>query len=609
MLDMQNNTVQVPEDGLVSATTQRNALQYQYMPLACDGSEIRLISLKQATTWDEPIRVEILYTKVDDTRYEALSYTWGSLIDRQNILIGDKAISCTSNLHSALHHLRRQSEDVVLWVDAICIDQNNLEERNHQVGIMRSIYKNASRVIVWLGPSSEDSIQALELVFELVDHSHDRAYIERKIADPECLEEFYALCRLFNLDYWKRVWIVQEVFSAKTILVHTGNHSISWQDLVGVQKMLSESYNDQLADIFRNHPAIRGYITLLGPHALRLVYGYPPAESPDLFEIVLKHASKEASDPKDKIFAFVGISKESGTYPIDYSSPVSHVYMNFAHHTILQSRSLDFICAIRRYGNNSSQIKLPSWVPNWGMKPAYPEDFFTDHNKSLYRVYASGSTNAQVQFNLDEGAIFVQGGIIDTICHLGRPCLMERADDFEPALTALLDWWTLSKSLSDASVQSQEAFVRTLCVDRIGPHHITSDYPKSKLLQWILGACSTLALKLHSDIDLDEALQALTKMHNWSLYTAEEARAMGWVSQVSSNFLNRRFCVSASGILGLMPDAIKAGDKICVLLGCSLPVVLRPINHHYIFIGSAYVDGYMSGEAMEKIEMQEFKIL
>jgi hypothetical protein len=606
---MQNNTMQAPQDPSISPTPPESILKYRYVPLACSGNEIRLMTLKQATAWAEPIRCEIQHTQVDDSDYLAISYTWGSLTDCQSIFVDDKIILCRANLYSALQNLRRQSEDLILWVDAICIDQSSLEERNQQVGMMRYIYNNATRVIVWLGPSSEDRIKALKLVSELDEHFCDRTYIEKRIADPESLEDIYALCRLFNLDYWKRVWVVQEVFAAKDIVVYCGSYSIPWQNLVNVQKILSESYDDQLVNVLRKHPAMRGYITWYGPDALRLVDGDLPADLPDLFEIVLKHSWKEASDPRDKIYAFVGISRQNGTYLIDYSLSVSHVYTNFIYQIVLQSRSLNIICALRRDGNDSDQYELPSWVPNFGMKRAYNEDFFYAHNKSLYRVCASGTTSAHVHFDLDEAAMFVRGGIIDTVQHLGKPCLIESTDDFEPALAAILDWWSLSKSLKGTSVQSQEAFVRTLCVDRIESHHITSHFTKSKLLQWILGACSNLALKFGLEIGLDEILYASARLHNWSLHTAQEARGMGWVSQVCSNILHRQFCVSSSGILALAPDAVKQGDKVCILLGCSLPVILRPIDNHYIFIGCAYVDGYMTGEAMENLEIHELKIL
>ena len=113
------------------------------------------------------------------------------------------------------------------------------------------------------------------------------------------------------------MWVVQEVFSAKDIVVYCESYTIPWQNLVSVQKMLSENYDGQLAVIFRDHLAMRGYITWHGRHVLRLVYGDLPADSPDPFEIVLKHASKQASDPRDNINAFLGISKQNETHLID----------------------------------------------------------------------------------------------------------------------------------------------------------------------------------------------------------------------------------------------------------------------------------------------------
>jgi len=585
-------------------------LKYNYAPLAGDGTEIRLIRLRHSTAWAEPIMCEILHTKdFDNVDYLALSYTWKGRIGRQDIHVGNKSISCTRNLYSALLHLRQQPEDLILWVDAICIDQNNLDERSQQVRKMRYIYKNASKVLVWLGPSSISSLESLELVSELYKNSHDRVYIEKKIADPECLETFYGLCRLFELDYWRRVWVVQETSSAKDIIVHYGADSLPWKVLVGVQKLLCENYDDQLASIFRKHPAMRGYITWHGPNALRPVYGNTSVELPDLVEMVLKHVSKDASDPRDKIYAFVGISKQSGTQQIDYSSSVRQVYLDFVCHTVLQSESLDIICVLPRRKDNDNRYELPSWVPNWGMKGAYSEEFFIPHIKSLYKVCASGTTKAHARFNLEEGAVFVSGGIFDTVYHVGQPCAMERGDEFAPAAAAIIEWWSLAKSLTGASVLSQEAFVRTLCVSRIGAHHITSDFTKSKLLQWVLGACSTLASKFCPEMDLDETLQFTARLHDWSKYPAQEARAMGWVSQISANILHRRLWVSNSGILGLVPDTITQGDNICILLGCSVPVVLRPVDNHYIFIGTAYVDGYMTGEAIEELEVKELKLV
>ena len=212
------------------------------------------------------------------------------------------------------------------------IDQNNIDERSQQARSMRPIYKNAKRVIIWLGPSSDDSHNALGLVSGIHEHSNDQAYIEQKIADPVSSQDFYALCRVFALDYWTRVWDVQEVFSAKEIVVYYGSDSIHWQTLSDVQKLLFDKYDAQLSGIFRRHPIMRNYILWYGPYALRLVHGDLLSDLPELFEIVLQHASKEASDPRDKIYAFVGVSKQNESYEIDYSSSVPYIYMNFVYH-------------------------------------------------------------------------------------------------------------------------------------------------------------------------------------------------------------------------------------------------------------------------------------
>lgn len=581
---------------------------YQYMPIASDGTEIRLLRLKQSRTRNEPIRIELLHAKLDDELdFYALSYTWGSATFPHIILADDKVLSCTSNLHSALQHLRRRSEDLVMWIDAICIDQSNLEERSQQVGIMRSIYQRASQVIVWLGPSSSQTEMAMKLIFKLRDHRQDRKYIKKKISDPKSLKGFEAIIKLFTLDYWYRAWVVQEVCSAKNIIVYCGNFSIPWQDLVSVQKMLEEDYDNEILAISSSNPAMRSTISRRGPYLLRLIDRDLRAEPPDLFEIVIKHITKQASDPRDKIYAFVGVSNEDKSYPIDYSLPVSQVYMHFVQHIIVQSKTLDVICAVPWNGNDSS-VNLPSWVPNWGMENPYIEYFLDPVIRSRYTVCASGSSNAQVQFDLEEGSILVQGGSIDTISDIGSINLAKYSNDLELALTAIFSWWYLSKSLMGTSVQSQEAFARTLCFDRISPEHLRRGETKEEHLQWILGALSTLALELDLRIDLDDTLQASTRLHDWS---SSEARgnAMSWIHGISDDMLFRRFCVSESRTPAIVPNLAEVGDKICILLGCSFPVILRAVDDHYVLIGCAYVDGYMQGEAMEKIQIQDFKIL
>ncbi|KAF2461212.1 heterokaryon incompatibility, partial [Lineolata rhizophorae] len=84
-------------------------------------------------------------------KYEALSYTWGDALDRHSIACEGKTIRVTANLLSALQHLRQPDVTRILWVDAVCINQGNIAERDAQVRMMGDIYRMAARVLVWLG--------------------------------------------------------------------------------------------------------------------------------------------------------------------------------------------------------------------------------------------------------------------------------------------------------------------------------------------------------------------------------------------------------------------------------------------------------------------------
>lgn len=106
-----------------------------------------------------------IHTRLDkkSTRvaYEALSYVWGSAELNHEVFVVGRRLRITTNLHVALVQLRSQVSDRIIWIDAVCIDQNNLKERGHQVQQMSKIYREAERVLFWLGPGTEDTKNTL----------------------------------------------------------------------------------------------------------------------------------------------------------------------------------------------------------------------------------------------------------------------------------------------------------------------------------------------------------------------------------------------------------------------------------------------------------------
>ena len=136
--------------------------KYIYDALDHKLPQIRLLTLESAKNYHDPIhgtlRTEILS---DDLRYEALSYVWGDDPEPHTSYVDGRILEVTPNLDEALRNIRFRSRRRILWIDAICINQTNVSEKNHQVYQMHTIFANAAEVLVWLGESDDDMTRTM----------------------------------------------------------------------------------------------------------------------------------------------------------------------------------------------------------------------------------------------------------------------------------------------------------------------------------------------------------------------------------------------------------------------------------------------------------------
>jgi hypothetical protein len=183
--------------------------------------------------------------------FEALSYVWGSPDDPSYVHIGittlqESVVSTTRNLDIALRHLRYEQEERLIWIDALCIDQQNAAEKSKQVALMGNIYALASRVIVWLGPETVDSSKALNLMKELAyhvevdwinstfrpsSHSNEPAWAELGVLLPYRTGELNSVSALLERPYFERTWTRQEIALGRYAVVQCGRWQIPWKDL------------------------------------------------------------------------------------------------------------------------------------------------------------------------------------------------------------------------------------------------------------------------------------------------------------------------------------------------------------------------------------------
>jgi hypothetical protein len=177
--------------------------QYNFSPLLRDASVIRLLRILPSQEKNANLECELLEYDLEESDaayqpYEALSYVWGSEDKPRTVSVNERELGVTQNLLAALHRLRNRQFSRIIWVDAICINQNDIQEKEHQIGFMAVVYAKASRVLVWLGESYDDSDYALDSI---------RCAGETSILPPNTEALQQSIVKLLNRPWFHRIWV------------------------------------------------------------------------------------------------------------------------------------------------------------------------------------------------------------------------------------------------------------------------------------------------------------------------------------------------------------------------------------------------------------------
>lgn len=180
---------------------------YRYSPLSPERDSIRLLRLMPHEDEAADIQCELFEYSLPNSckrthMYDALSYVWGNPDEKRSIFIHKHSFDVTVNLHAALSHLRNHSIERILWIDAICINQANQEEKQYQIQSMANIYGRANRVIVWLGEAAHDS----DLALEEIRVSRDKK--PTNSPDSERIQQ--AVLALLQRSWFRRIWVCKQ---------------------------------------------------------------------------------------------------------------------------------------------------------------------------------------------------------------------------------------------------------------------------------------------------------------------------------------------------------------------------------------------------------------
>lgn len=580
---------------------------FQYHPLDPSKNEIRLLRISPALNSDGPIRCHLFHTSLDTAPpYQALSYAWGDKSTSHGILINQGSVNVTLNLKNALLRLRPKAgeEELIIWVDAICIDQQNIPERNLQTGKMRMIYRNANKTAVWIGSQHNGSDRALKLARDLNSCSKEK--VGTILKDQSRKVDIEALVIMFRRQYWWRIWVVQEISCSKDTTIYCGDDAIPWQDLENVVDIMKREQHYIYAIYYKHlskpHTLMHG-----GPRSLQLSrYSCSASTHAPLLELLLSHKSKKSTDPKDKVYALVGISSSRNTFGnIDYSLSMREVFTHTARHIITTTQKLDVICVKQ---HDEQHFNLPSWVPNWTRSPIQHGQATIGLHHHTPSFTAAGDSLALVSFTRDGYGLMAKGIIIDRIKAVGIPFKRHGPpSDILSGLHAYDNWWKIFSGYRDSSIDTEVEFARIIScgnwnfgeksifqerlrgIYNLMQHQLVRHAPDSRT-RYEAGAGEA------SKVELEEETTP-----------KEQKEQMAAILSANLTMNKRRLFISSRNIAGLVPWNAEPGDIICVMHGCRFPVILRTVGSHYVLIGESYVEGYMDGEAMVGLHEGSFK--
>ncbi|TGO43539.1 hypothetical protein BOTNAR_2699g00010 [Botryotinia narcissicola] len=545
-------------------------------------------------------------------------------------------VQVTSNLFDALHRLR--SDDGVtqnIWVDALCINQKDLEERSWQVQMMGRVYAAASRVIVWLGePSLNFYAAEVGRLLEVFDEEKN-SVIDDCTTGFQDLEDFsheelrntvpkHKGVRVFFENVWfSRIWVLQEVFNARKILVRCGDRAFSWSLVLKINENVRRTLSEPAPQYHKAMPPLfSGLFALTKPtqvpyydtcSTISTRFGYTArAPTENILDLVVAGFSLEATDPRDKLFALLGFI-DPKYHHLDvlrpnYEKDVAIIYRDFTRWWIASHRSLRILSAIHCSKGRTWQ-RLSAYSPSFRDSKRTSWSLWYDGMSAWGRATlglspsvegpgASGNMELDTSLLLksNDSSLLLKG-IMLGIIHDIKP--------FPYGIAAFHD-----QDPSAPSTSYRDHYERVF--DPLNQRAVFSSSSQGGL-----------------EVPFESRIPPADLVYDHISTHESYARQNGGALECHP----RCFFTTVDEKSGLCPNAAKEGDCVVVLFGGTIPYVLRfahdiessngledtfsEISTSNIrrrrakFVGECFVDGYMNGESIQEKQDQivEFELV
>lgn len=583
---------------------------YSYQPLL-SNQHIRYLKLQPAESASDPLTCTLESSPLESCPpFEAISYVWGSGSREAQILCDEIILPITANLDAALHRVRFQTGERTLWVDSICINQENAGERGQQVTLMGDIYRAAKRVLICLGPDSgnhgrgaaslveEIHVQNQERLTELgrpslhEDPSVWRFLPEVDASDPLAKDSRWAdYSALLSRPWFSRLWTVQEAALGTDPLMIWEDTEIPWQALTSVNLWL----------VMRAR--LIWYYTKPWLNDVHLRFFWlPHLKLPTFIEVLARAKTLGCTDKRDRIYAFLGSSKakmgEDGSLVVTptYNKDFREVYLDFARTWLQKGGGLGLLSAVEHLPETFEDA-TPTWVPRWDVE--LTNNYFGLYNQGF--CAGQGLASFPLSF-VTERKLSVHGIIFDRVEWRSEIIPEDVSDEKEPVVGSSdplstngnrirAAWAHLSAADTRFGYKDRSrllAFARTLCRQAYETETAKFHPDEAAFALSICPDTSTTA-------DLD--LVGLHRVAEGGDIKAFNSHAGIWASR-------RRLVLTTSGRYALSSQMTETGDICCIVSGMDVPVVLRPLAeaNSYQLVGEAFVFGMMHGEIKNCME-------
>ncbi|KAF9885415.1 hypothetical protein FE257_012937 [Aspergillus nanangensis] len=610
--------------------------EYQYSPLP-NANYTRVIVLHPSVSTFEVLRCNIIFMDLENkpSTYDALSYAWGDHEVSEAIHCNGSYIGITKHLAGALRRFRSTTMPRKIWVDAVCINQNDDEEKAQHIHLMSAIYQLARCVLVYLGEPKLGQELYLLFLHELVslvgglaeatvDTHRNNVHIRQALKKTFGREDIALAGEFTKLSWFTRRWVIQEASLCEVAVVFFGR-SIAPLEMITValsalsnSSLVSDKLDQGAVDNLRTISYVRNHRQ---QSAANLSIGI-------LDLLVNCHASK-TSDPRDRLYALLPLAPDVNTSSspdfhdqsialrADYRKSVGDIYVEFAMECLQKSTTLDILhCAgaFRRrpisvdglrpvFGNAS--IRLPSFVPDWASQRRHIPLRGIDRFKS-------GFCNKYPSRDLQKIPLQIPGIVLDVV----RAKTPKFSDVllFEEALQGAVHAIQLYETYlcsTHINIDDLERIGRTLIADhaltystillisgaRLPTEELKEEHSMAERRKLAMVAGFHAILK---DYQVHDGKVSFDQMGNTSIISLAKLHYMRTLCETMQG---RSFLVSDRGYIGIAPDDCVVGDTIAIPYGARTPFILRfnPTLGYGVWqiIGDCYVDGFMNGEAFQ----------